>query len=77
MEEREHVATRDDNIVTSTPASPPVSEATQASTAPAAGTTPLRVGVAGAGFIGAVHARSARLAGATLAGVATSSPERS
>jgi predicted dehydrogenase len=37
----------------------------------------LRVGVAGAGFIGAVHARSARLAGATLAGVADSSPERS
>ena len=63
---------RDDNIVTSTPASPPVREATQEA-APA----PLRVGVAGAGFIGAVHARSARLAGATLAGVATSSPERS
>ncbi|HTE60473.1 MAG TPA: Gfo/Idh/MocA family oxidoreductase, partial [Solirubrobacteraceae bacterium] len=40
-------------------------------------TRPLRAGVAGAGFIGAVHARSARLAGATLAGVATSSPERS
>jgi predicted dehydrogenase len=37
----------------------------------------LRAGVAGAGFIGAVHARSARLAGAALAGVATSSPERS
>jgi len=36
----------------------------------------LRVGIAGAGFIGAVHARSARLAGATLAGVADSSPER-
>jgi predicted dehydrogenase len=34
-----------------------------------------RVGIAGAGFIGAVHARSARLAGATLAGVADSSPE--
>ena len=63
---------RDDNIVTSAPASPPVSNATQATT-PA----PLRVGVAGAGFIGAVHARSARLAGARLAGVATSSPERS
>ena len=30
----------------------------------------LRVGVAGAGFVGAVHARPARLAGATLAGVA-------
>jgi predicted dehydrogenase len=72
MEEREHVAMRDDNIVTPAPASRPVSEATQQKT-PA----PLRVGVAGAGFIGAVHARSARLAGATLAGVATSSPERS
>ena len=36
----------------------------------------LRVGIAGAGFIGAVHARSARLAGATIAGVADSSPER-
>jgi predicted dehydrogenase len=72
MEEREHVAARDDNIVTPTPASAPVREATQESTP-----TPLRVGVAGAGFIGAVHARSARLAGATLAGVATSSPERS
>ena len=35
----------------------------------------MRVGIAGAGFIGAVHARSARLAGATLAGVADSSPE--
>jgi predicted dehydrogenase len=74
MEEREHVAMRDDNIVTSTPASPPVSEATHQDPSR---TAPLRVGVAGAGFIGAVHARSARLAGATLAGVATSSPERS
>ena len=36
-----------------------------------------RVGIVGAGFIGAVHARSARLAGGTLAGVATSTPERS
>jgi predicted dehydrogenase len=34
----------------------------------------LRVGIAGAGFIGAVHARSARLAGAAIAGVAASSP---
>jgi predicted dehydrogenase len=34
----------------------------------------LRVGIAGAGFIGAVHARSARLAGAQIAGVAASSP---
>ena len=37
----------------------------------------LRAGIAGAGFIGAVHARSARLAGARVAGVATSTPERS
>jgi predicted dehydrogenase len=37
----------------------------------------LRVGIAGAGFIGAVHARSARLAGARVAGVAASTPERS
>ena len=67
MEERDLVATRDDNIVEAA-AAPPVSAAAQRT---------LRVGVAGAGFIGAVHARSARLAGATLAGVATSSPERS
>ena len=38
---------------------------------------PLRVAVAGTGFIGAVHARSARLAGAHLVGVSASSPERS
>ena len=38
---------------------------------------PLRVGVAGAGFIGAVHARSARLAGARIVGVSASSPPRS
>jgi predicted dehydrogenase len=37
----------------------------------------LRVGVAGTGFIGAIHARSARLAGADLVGVAASTPERS
>ena len=37
----------------------------------------LRVGIAGTGFIGTVHARSARLAGAELAGVAASTPERS
>jgi predicted dehydrogenase len=36
-----------------------------------------RVGVAGTGFIGAVHARAARLAGARLVGVAASTPERS
>jgi predicted dehydrogenase len=38
---------------------------------------PLGVAIVGAGFIGAVHARSARLAGAQIAGVATSTPERS
>jgi predicted dehydrogenase len=37
----------------------------------------LRVAIAGAGFIGAVHAHAARAAGATLAGVAASTPERS
>lgn len=37
----------------------------------------LRVGIAGTGFIGRVHARSARLAGARLAGVAASSPASS
>jgi predicted dehydrogenase len=36
----------------------------------------LRVAIAGVGFIGAVHARSARLAGARLVGVAASSAER-
>jgi predicted dehydrogenase len=36
----------------------------------------LRVAIAGVGFIGTVHARSARLAGAELAAVAASSPER-
>ena len=35
----------------------------------------VRVAIAGAGFIGAVHARSARLAGARLVGVAASTPE--
>jgi len=35
----------------------------------------LRAAIAGTGFIGAVHARSARLAGARIAGVAASSPE--
>jgi predicted dehydrogenase len=36
----------------------------------------LRVAIAGAGFIGAVHARAARLAGARLVGIAASSPTR-
>jgi predicted dehydrogenase len=35
----------------------------------------VRVAIAGTGFIGAVHARSARLAGARLVGVAASNPE--
>jgi predicted dehydrogenase len=35
----------------------------------------LRVGIAGTGFIGGVHARSARRAGARLVAVAASSPE--
>src|SRR3954447_10921507 len=34
----------------------------------------VRIAIAGTGFIGALHARSARLAGARLAGVAASSP---
>ena len=38
---------------------------------------PLRAAIAGTGFIGAVHARSARLAGARVVGVAASSPESS
>src|SRR5688572_18101045 len=36
----------------------------------------LRAGVVGAGFIAAVHARSARLAGARLAGVSASTAQR-
>jgi predicted dehydrogenase len=71
---------RDDDTVTPPPAPTPVSNSTQPNGPhPADGviTRPLRAGVAGAGFIGSVHARSARLAGATLAGVATSTPERS
>ena len=35
----------------------------------------LRVGIAGTGFIGGVHARSARLAGGRIVAVAASSPE--
>ena len=38
-------------------------------------TRSVRVAIAGTGFIGALHARSARLAGAHLVGVAASSPE--
>jgi predicted dehydrogenase len=38
---------------------------------------PVQVGIVGAGFIGAVHARSARVAGAQILGVAASTPERS
>jgi predicted dehydrogenase len=37
----------------------------------------VRAGIVGAGFIGRIHARSARLAGGRLAGVVASSPERS
>lgn len=40
-------------------------------------TDELRVAVAGTGFVGRIHARSARLAGARLVGVAASTPERS
>jgi predicted dehydrogenase len=46
-------------------------------TAPRDPAEPLRAGIAGTGFIGAVHARSARLAGARVVGVAASTPERS
>jgi predicted dehydrogenase len=38
---------------------------------------PLRAAVVGTGFIGRVHVRSARLAGAQVLGVAASTPERS
>lgn len=40
-------------------------------------TKPLNVAVIGTGFIGRVHARSARMAGAHVLGVAASTPERS
>ncbi len=36
----------------------------------------LRAGIVGAGFVGRIHARSARLAGARIAAVAASTPER-
>src|ERR671917_280497 len=39
--------------------------------------SPLRVGVAGTGFVGRIHAAAARAAGARLIGVAASTPERS
>ncbi len=38
------------------------------------GRSPLRIGVVGAGFIGAVHAHAARRAGARIIGVAASTP---
>jgi predicted dehydrogenase len=38
---------------------------------------PVRAGIVGAGFVGRIHARSARLAGGRLVGVVASSPERS
>jgi predicted dehydrogenase len=44
---------------------------------PLASTQNLRAGIVGAGFVGRVHAHSARLAGAQITGVAASSPERS
>jgi predicted dehydrogenase len=37
----------------------------------------MRAGIVGVGFVGTIHARSARLAGGRLAGVVASSPERS
>src|SRR3954452_14963131 len=37
---------------------------------------PLRVGIAGAGFVAGLHARSALLAGGRLVGISASSPER-
>ena len=43
---------------------------------PAEAERPLRVAIAGTGFIGEVHARAVRRAGARLVGVAASTPER-
>jgi predicted dehydrogenase len=37
---------------------------------------PLRVAIAGAGFVGGLHARAARLAGAHLVGVSASTAQR-
>jgi predicted dehydrogenase len=47
-----------------------------ASSSARSGRPALRVGIVGTGFIGSVHARAARLAGARLVGVAGSSAER-
>ena len=44
--------------------------------APAATGQGMRVGIVGAGFVGRVHARSARVCGARVAAVASSSPQR-
>jgi predicted dehydrogenase len=44
---------------------------------PLASVETLRAGIVGAGFVGRIHARSARLAGARIAAVAASTPERS
>jgi predicted dehydrogenase len=41
------------------------------------GSAVVRAGVVGVGFVGRIHARSARLAGGRLVGVVASSPERS
>jgi predicted dehydrogenase len=38
--------------------------------------SPLRVAIGGTGFMGRVHARSARLAGAEVVAVAASTPDR-
>ena len=45
--------------------------------APLKGVEGLRAGIVGTGFVGRLHARSARLAGARIAGVAASTPRRS
>jgi predicted dehydrogenase len=52
-------------------------EARSATLDVAVGQGQLRAAIVGAGFIGAVHARSSRMAGAMLGGVAASTPERS
>jgi predicted dehydrogenase len=55
---------------------PPLAVGEPRSPADRADAPELRVGIAGAGFIGRVHARSARLAGGRIVGVAASTPER-